>query len=126
MIGKNLKKNNPKIALNVLYAKNPDYVSNYNSKREEQVTLLLIPNKKGWQYIAVKKPSALLRGTTSKHSSDYCYLNYFHSFRTKSKLESHKKVCEIRNFCNVVIPSEDTKILEFNQYCKSDKAPFES
>ena len=27
-------------------------------------------------------------------------------------------------FCNVVIPSEDTKILEFNQYQKSDKAPF--
>ena len=25
-------------------------------------------------------------------------------------------------FCNVLIPSEDTKILEFNQ--KSDKAPF--
>ena len=27
-------------------------------------------------------------------------------------------------FCYVIIPSEDTKILEFNQYQKSDKAPF--
>ena len=27
-------------------------------------------------------------------------------------------------FCNVVMSSEDTKALEFNQYQKSDKAPF--
>ena len=27
-------------------------------------------------------------------------------------------------FCNVKLPSEDTKILEFNQYQKSDKTPF--
>ena len=43
---------------------------------------------------------------------------------TKNKLESHKKVCENKDFCNVIMPSEDTKILEFNQYQKSDKAPF--
>ena len=35
-------------------------------------------------------------------------------FRTKNKLESHKKVCENKDFCNVV----------YAQYCKSDKAPF--
>ena len=33
-------------------------------------------------------------------------------------------MCENKNFCNVVMPSEDTKMLEFNQYQKSDKAPF--
>ena len=27
-------------------------------------------------------------------------------------------------FCNFVMSSEDTKVLEFNQYQKSDKAPF--
>ena len=51
-------------------------------------------------------------------------MNCLHSFRTKNKLESHKKVCENKDFCNVIMPSEDTKILEFNQYKKSDKAPF--
>ena len=51
-------------------------------------------------------------------------MNCLHSFRTKNKLESHKKVCENKDFCNVFMPSEDTKILEFNQYQKSDKAPF--
>ena len=44
----------------------------------------------------------------------------------KSKLELYKKVCENKDFSNVIIPSEDTKILEFSQYQKSDKAPFVS
>ena len=41
----------------------------------------------------------------------------------KSKLESHKKICENKDFCGVAMPSEDTKILQFNQYHKSDKRP---
>ena len=77
-----------------------------------------------WHYLAVKKPSSLLRGITSKHYHDFCYLNCFHSFRTKNKLQSHKKVCENKDFCSIVMPSEYTEILEFNQYQKSDKAPF--
>ena len=38
----------------------------------------------------------------------------------QKKLESHKKVCENKDFCNIKMPSEDNKILEFNQYQKSD------
>ena len=53
----------------------------------------------------------------------FCW-DCLHSFRTKNKLQSHKKVCENRDFCNIVVPSEDTKILEYNQYKKSDEAPF--
>ena len=41
----------------------------------------------------------------------------------KSKLESHKKICENKDFCGVAMPSEDTKILQFNLYHKSDKRP---
>ena len=37
---------------------------------------------------------------------------------------AHKKVCENIDFCNIIMPSEDTKILEFNRYQKYDKAPF--
>ena len=33
----------------------------------------------------------------------------------------HKKVCQNKDFCNVIIPSEDTKTLEFNQYQETDK-----
>ena len=42
----------------------------------------------------------------------------------KKKLEVHKKVCENKYFRNVILPYEYTKILEFNQYQKSDKASF--
>ena len=77
--------------------------------------------EKLWHYFALKKLSALLRGTTSKYNGDFCCLNCFHSFATEKKLQSHKKACGNKDFCNVV---EDTKILEFNQYQKSDKAPF--
>ena len=47
-----------------------------------------------------------------------------HYFRTKNKIESHRNVCESKDFCNVVIPSEDTMILKFNQYYKGDKTSF--
>ena len=68
--------------------------------------------------------SALVRVITSKHHCHFYCLNCLHSFGTEKKLESHKKVCENKDFYNITIPSENTKILEFNQYRKSDKAPF--
>ena len=68
----------------------------------------MIPNKEGWHYIAVKKLPVLLRRITSKHNGDYYGLNSLYFFRTKNKLESHKKVCEKKDFCNVVMSSENT------------------
>ena len=44
-------------------------------------------------------------------------------FATENKPESHKKVCENHDFCNVMMHSEKTKVLDFNQFQKSDKAP---
>ena len=35
-----------------------------------------------------------------------------------------KKVCENKDFCHVILPFEETRKLEFNQYQKTDKAPF--
>ena len=80
--------------------------------------------KRGWHYLVVKKLSGLLSGITSKHYSEFYCLNCLHSFRTKNKIESHRKVCENKNFCNEIILSEGNKILEFNQYQKPDKASF--
>ena len=68
-----------------------------------------------------KKLSVLLRATTSKHHGDFYCLNCVHSFVTENNHESHKKVCENKYFCNIVMPSEDCEILEFNQYQNSDK-----
>ena len=77
-----------------------------------------------WHYLTVEKLSAFLRGITSKNNGDFYCLNFLLSFRTTKKLESHKKVCENTDFRNVIMLSENTKILEFNQYQKSDNAPF--
>ena len=52
--------------------------------------------------LAVKKLSALLRETTSKNNGGFYCLNCLHSFRTKNKLESHKKVCKNKDFCNIM------------------------
>ena len=49
-----------------------------------------------------KNPSALLGGITSKHYSDIFCFNCLHSFRTKTKLESHKRVCENKGFCDIL------------------------
>ena len=84
----------------------------------------MIPNREGWHYLAVKKLSALLRGITSKHHGDFYCLNCFDSFATENKFHWHKRVCENKDFCNIIMPSADTKILEFNPNQKSDKAPF--
>ena len=47
--------------------------------------------------------------------------NCLHSFRTEEYLKSQKKVSENKDFCRVVMPFEDTKILQLNQYLNSDK-----
>ena len=67
-----------------------------------------------------KKLIALLRGVTSKHFIFYFYcLNCHHSFRTKNKLESYKRLFENKDlYCQIIMHSEDTKISEFNQYQK--------
>ena len=110
----------------------PSYVLKHHPNCENQLIFLLIPNRekrkaksKEWcHHLALKKASALLRGITSKKNGDFYCFNCLHPFRTKNKLESHKNVSENKYFCNVIIPSEDTKISEFNKYQKSDKAPF--
>ena len=84
----------------------------------------MISHGEGWHYLAVKKLSALLKEITSKHHGEIYFLNCLHFFRAEYKLQLHKKVCENKDFRNIIMLSEDTKILQFNQYQKFDKAPF--
>ena len=74
------------------------YVSKYNSNREKQVIVLMIPDGERWHYLAVKKLSALLRGITSKFNDDFYYLNCLHSFRTKKNLNLMRKYVKIKIF----------------------------
>ena len=48
-----------------------------------------------------------LTGIMSKHNGNFYYFNCLHSFRTKNKFKSHKKVCENWTFCVVAMPSKD-------------------
>ena len=79
----------------------------------------MISNEEGWHYLAVKKLPTLLRAIMSKHHGDFYCLNCLHSFRTEYKLKSQNK-----DFHNIIMLSEVTKTLQFNQNQKSDKAPF--
>ena len=65
---------------------------------KNKLFFLMIPNgqerkakykERPWHYLAVKKLSASLRGIKSK---SYNCLNCLRSFRTKSKIESRKRV----------------------------------
>ena len=101
------------------------YISKHSSNREAQVIILMISNRKTMALSFNKKILALLRRITSKNNGDINFLNCLHYFRTKTKLELHKKVCENKDFCVVIIvPSQDTIILKFNQYQKLNKVPF--
>ena len=47
-----------------------------NTTREQQVILLIIPNRERWHYLAETKLLALLRTITSKHHGDLYCLNF--------------------------------------------------
>ena len=100
------------------------YKSKHNLTREKQVILLMISNGENWHYLVVKHLPGLLKGITSNHQEDFYCLNCFHSYRTKNKLEAHKKICENHDYCHVEIPTKDNNIIKYNQGEKSIKLPF--
>ena len=121
---------NNEIALNILYVPHNTkkieiaYKSKHNLTREKQVILLMISNGENWHYLTVKNLSRLLRGITSNHDGDFYCLNCFHSYRTKNKLEAHKKICENRDSRHVEMPTKDNNTFKYNQGEKSIKLPF--
>ena len=100
------------------------YKSKHNLTREKQVMLLMISNGENWHYLTVKDLSGLLRGITSNHDGGFYYLNCFHSYRTKNKLEAHKKVCENRDYRHVEMPTKDNNSIKYDLGEKSIKLPF--
>ena len=89
---------NNEIALNVLYVPHNTrkiqvaYKSKQNLTCNKQVILLMITDGEKWHYLIVKNSPGLLRGITSTHKEDfYC----FRSYRTRNKLEVHKKYVKI-------------------------------
>ena len=56
----------------------------------------------------------------SKHDGGFYCLNCLHLWEKETWITE----CENKYFSKVFMPSEDTKMLEFNQYRKSGKVPF--
>ena len=104
---KKFERNN-EITLNILYVpyntKQIDiaYKSKKNSTQEKQIILLMISDGQKWHYLVVKNLSRLLRGITSNHEEDFYCLNFFHSYRTKNKLEVHKKIKYVKTMIIVM------------------------
>ena len=123
--------NNKGIALNMLYVLykteeiRQSYISKRNDKRNSQVNLLMITDgTTKWHYLAIKNISGLLRGIASNHNGDFYCLNCLHSYRTKSKLKKHEKICKKHNFCNLKMPDVDNNILQSKPGRKSLKNAF--
>ena len=111
---------NNKVALNILYVPHNTkkiqlaYRSKYNLTYNKQIILLMMTDGEKWHYLVVNNLSRLLRGITSNHHVGFyclsclnCYC--FHSYRTKSKLEAHKKICENHNYCLYVFIMSRTR-----------------
>ena len=84
----------------------------------------MITDGEKWHYLAVKNLPGLLKGITSTHEKDFYCLNCFHSYRTKNKLESHKKYLKNHDYCHVEMPTKDNNIIKYNHGEKSMKVPF--
>ena len=121
---------NNEVALNILYVPHNTkkvevaYKSKHNLTREKQIILLMISNGENWHYLVVEILSGLLTGITSNHKEDFYCLNCFHSYRTKNKLEAHKKICKNRDYCRVEMPTKDNNVIKYNHGEKSIKLPF--
>ena len=105
---KKFEKNNEAIAINVLFVGKGKlytaYFSKYNPHREKTTIILRILNGEKWQSLAVKKLSPLFRGIASKNNGTFYCLNSL-----------HKRACENKSFCRIIMPFKDAKVLEFDQ-----------
>ena len=119
---------NNKISLKILYiphnTKKIAYRSKNNLTYDKQIILLMITDGEKWHYLTVKNLPGLLRGITSNYHGDFHCLYCFRSYRTKSKLELHKKICENRDYCHVEMPTKGNNIIKYNHGEKSMQVPF--
>ena len=112
---------NNKVALNILFVLHNTkkiqlaYRSKYNLTHNDG---------KKWHYLVVNNLSRLLRGITFNHHEGFYCLNCFHSYKTKDKLEAHKKIFENHDYCHVEMPIKGNNTIKYNHREKSIKIPF--
>ena len=117
---------NSDVTLNVLYVSFeeenlcPEYISDRNFDKKDQVILLKISDGKGKGHFlalptildedGVKRPSKslsrLLEVISSKSHVDFFCLGCFSSFRTEITLKNHVDLCKNNKFAKIELPEE--------------------
>ena len=114
------------------------YKSKYNNTRTYQVVLLMITDNNKRHYLALKsistndgfvKPTQSIsilfnKLTSTNTTTDYYCLNCFKSYRTENTLKEHEKICDNNDYCKIIMPGEDHKILKYSQGTKSIKMEY--
>ena len=117
---------------------NIEYASKFNRDRKNQIALLMITNgEEISHYLALKsiptenqyiQPSKsfsrLMNGYSSKHNGDfYCY-HCLSSYRTDNAFKKHELPCKDHDYCEIILPDDEDKILKHEKGTKSLKCPY--
>ena len=73
---------------------------------------MITDGEKG-HYLAVKSLPGIFKGITSNHNGYFYCLNCFHLYNTENKLERHERLYNDHDYCQIEIPNENSKILEY-------------
>ena len=98
----------------------PNYVLKHDSNHKKQSYSCNDSNYRRMKLSCCKKQSALLRGIMPKKvTSQWFFLSELPSLCCNRKQTwIYKRLCGNKDFCNDVMPYEDTNILELNKYQK--------
>ena len=127
----NFEKNNPDIAVNVLFNNKKNEKKNIytvrrswrNGKRKKRLNVLMIVDGEKKHYTAIKNISRLLSKLNGKTQHAYYYwTNCLNGFRTESARDKHYEYCSSNGHVSVNMPNEKEKLLKFAQY--QFKVPF--
>ena len=125
------EKNNPGIAVNVLFSNNKNqniYTarrSERNVKCKKQVNLLMIVDGEKRHYTAINNISKLLSKLNGKTRRAYHFcMNCLNGFRTESARDKHYEYCSSNGHVKVKMPTEKEKWLKFHDGQYQFKVPF--
>ena len=115
------EKNNPGIAVNVLFSKKKSqniYTvrrSKHNVECKKQVNLLMAEDGEKRHYTAIKNISRLLRSLNANHKGSYHFcMNCLNGFRTASARDKHYEYCSSNGHVKVTMPTAEEKWLNFH------------
>ena len=123
------EKNNPDVAVNVLFTGKKDIFiarkSKFNSGRNKQVNLLMIIKDENRHYTAIKNISRLLSSENTKHKEAYHFcINWLNGFRTESARDKHDNYCSSNCEVKVKMSEDEDKWLQYHDGQFQFKVPF--